>query len=292
VRHKGHGLGKNFPRLKQRPHGRQIGQDGTQTVHIDLHKNGVFPLFDHFGLGCFLDTVIENPLFQIDDTHFCDASYIQYAMSHLFSKVFGMMHNEGRHWGCVKHSEKKKMFSKYRKMFTRFHDDEARIQQQMRAQTFAGRYAITMPGPGVNLPFQEDPQLRLQKWGANLHTETVNVESDLIGLTRSLTRDALTFTSVQSQLPVYSVAAPRVEESRASVPAWQFKELEQPRWETPWTNPQAHLEKSFPDNLPTRLLEKDYFRPELSTQIPCDPRAPASSETIDYYLTGRSLCLG
>ena len=181
-------------------------------------------------------------------------------------------------------------------MFTRFHDDESRIQQQMRAQTVAGRYAITMPGPGVNLSFQEDSQLRLQKWGANLHTETVNVESDLIGLTRSLTRDAHTFTqtSVQSQLPVYSMAAPRVEESRASIPAWQFKELEQPRWETPWTNPQAHLEKSFPDNLPTRLLEKDYFRPELSTQILCDPRTkpPANSEAIDYYLTGRSLCLG
>jgi hypothetical protein len=180
-------------------------------------------------------------------------------------------------------------------MFTRFHDDEARIQQQVRAQTFAGRYAITMPGPGVNLSFQEDPHMRLQKWGANLHTETVNVESDLIGLTRSLTRDAQTYeqTSVSSRIPVYPVAAPRVEESRASIPAWQFRELEQPRWETPWTNPQAHLEKSFPDNLPTRLLEKDYHRPALSTQVPCNPRdSTASSEAIDYYLTGQSLCLG
>lgn len=181
-------------------------------------------------------------------------------------------------------------------MFTRFHDDNARIEHQLRAQTFAGRYAIDMPGPGVNLSFEEDPHLRLQKWGANLRTETINVESDLIGLTRNLTRDAQEFTATMtnSNLPTYSVAAPRVQESRASLPAWQFRELEQPRWETPWINPQAHLEKCFPDNLPTRMLEKDYFRPELSTQVPCDPRAkpPATSHEIEYYLSGRSLCLG
>jgi hypothetical protein len=183
-------------------------------------------------------------------------------------------------------------------MFTRFHDDEARIQQQMRIQTFAGRYAIGVPGPGIDLPFQEDAQLRLQKWGANLRTETVNVESDLIGLTRNLTRDAqpYTTTAVTSTMPNYaSSEAAHVEESRASVPAWQFREAEQPRWETPWINPQAHLEKSFPDNLPTRMLEKDYFRPEMSTQVPCDPRiktTPKTDAAIDYYLTGRSLCLG
>lgn len=180
-------------------------------------------------------------------------------------------------------------------MFTRFHDDEARIQQQMRAQTFAGRYAIATPGPGSQLSFEEDPQIRLQKWGANLRTETVNLESDLIGLTRNLTRDAQNYqqTAVASTMPAYSVAAPRIEESRASLPAWQFRELEQPRWETPWINPQAHLEKSFPDNLPTRMLEKDYFRPELSTQVPCDPRKAPPSQAVDYYyMTGQSVCLG
>lgn len=185
-------------------------------------------------------------------------------------------------------------------MFTRFHDDEVRIQAQMRAQTFAGRYAIAMPGPGVDLPFQEDAQLRLQRWGANLRNETVNVESDLMGMTRSLNRDDVDSnnyiaTAVSSTMPTsYGTATPMVEESRASVPAWQFREAEHSRWELPWTNPQAHLEKPFHDNLPTRLLEKDYFQPELSLHVPCDPRAkpPANSEAIDYYLSGRSLCLG
>lgn len=184
-------------------------------------------------------------------------------------------------------------------MFTRFHDDPARIEFQLRARTFAGRYAMDMPGPGIDLPFQEDPHLRLQGWGANLRTETVNLESDLIGLTRTANRDHVESNdyakkSVSSSAPSYRVAAPVVEESRASLPAWQFRELEHPRWEQPWLNPQAHLEKPFHDMVPTRLLEKDYFKPQLSTQVPCDPRAkpPNNGSAIDYYLTGRSMCLG
>jgi hypothetical protein len=181
-------------------------------------------------------------------------------------------------------------------MFTRFHDDEARIQAQMRDQTFAGRYAIDTPGQGIHLPFLEDSQMRLQRWGANLRTETINVESDLLGMTRNLGKDSVEYkqTQVVSTLPAYGTASPTVEESRASLPAWQFRDAEQPRWEEPWMNPQAHLEKPFHDNVPTRLLEKDYFRPELSLQVPCDPRSATTptSAAIDYYLTGRSFCLG
>jgi hypothetical protein len=117
-------------------------------------------------------------------------------------------------------------------------------------------------------------------------------------MTRNLGRDSVEYkqTQVSSTLPAYATALPMIEESRASMPAWQFRDAEQPRWEEPWTNPQAHLEKPFHDNVHTRLLEKDYFRPELSLHVPCDPRSASSSSTpntaIDYYLTGRSLCLG
>jgi hypothetical protein len=151
--------------------------------------------------------------------------------------------------------------------FTRFHDDEARIQQQLRMQTSTGRYFLETPGPGSSLSFFEDPHMRLQRWGANLRTETINLDSDLRGLTRNLCRDDAEknnyqSAAVSSTVPTYGIAAPTVEESRASVPAWQFRDLEHPRWEEPWINPQslAHLEKPFFDNLPTRMLEKDYFR--------------------------------
>jgi hypothetical protein len=70
--------------------------------------------------------------------------------------------------------------------FTRFHDDEVRINQQLKELTYQGRYQLSVPGPGASMPFQDDTHLRMQKWGANLRTNSTNLESDLIGLTRPL----------------------------------------------------------------------------------------------------------
>jgi hypothetical protein len=50
-----------------------------------------------------------------------------------------------------------------------------------------------------------------------------------------------------------------VQESRASHPAWMVRDREQARWEQPWLNPQAPIEKDFYDNIQTRILEKDYY---------------------------------
>jgi hypothetical protein len=38
-----------------------------------------------------------------------------------------------------------------------------------------------------------------------------------------------------------------------------YRDLEQKRWETPFVNPQANVEKRFADNLQTRILEKDFY---------------------------------
>ena len=148
--------------------------------------------------------------------------------------------------------------------FTRFYDDPLRISKRLEESTFAGRYQLDMPGPGVDMPFEEDPHARLQKWGANLRTNTINLESDLRGMTRPLSRRDCTRTNdykthaVQTApMAMYSTANPYVEESRASHPAWMYRDLEQPRWEQPLLNPQANLEKPFAHNVHTRILEKD-----------------------------------
>jgi hypothetical protein len=172
--------------------------------------------------------------------------------------------------------------------FTRFHDDPARIKKQLAESTFTGRYRIDTPGPGINLPFYEDSQLRLQKWGGNLQTNTVNLESDLFGLTRKLQRDLVDENdykkkSAKGTLPNYPSANPFIEESRASHPAWTYRDLEHPRWENPWLNPLANLEKRFQDNIQTRILEKDYF----TTTIPVVGNIPT-----DFYLTGKTMCIG
>ena len=82
--------------------------------------------------------------------------------------------------------------------FTRFHDDPCRINKQLQESTDPGRYMLNVPGNGDKPCFMEDPYIRLQKWGANLHTNTINLESELIGLSinknknRNNNRDCIT----------------------------------------------------------------------------------------------------
>jgi len=149
--------------------------------------------------------------------------------------------------------------------FTRFHDDPARIQVQSSDITFSGRYQLNAPGPGINLPFFEDPQLRLQQWGGNLQTNAIDLEGDLFGMTRKLNRDLIDqnnykTAAVHSAVQSYSTADPFVEESRATHPAWTYRTAQHPRWEMPWLNPQHNLEKGFQENIQTRIIEKDRFQ--------------------------------
>jgi hypothetical protein len=176
--------------------------------------------------------------------------------------------------------------------FTRFHDDPIRIRNQVESSSYAGRYALNTPGQGLQLPFIEDPQMRLQYWGANLTTNTTNLESDLRGLTRPLNRDNIDknnyITQAVSVSPVsFQSSQPYVEESRASHPAWLYKDLEQTRWEMPILDPQANLEKGFKENIQTRILEKDYFQPKIPMV-----NAKITDANSQYYLTGRSMCMG
>ena len=70
--------------------------------------------------------------------------------------------------------------------FTRFHDDPVRIEKGLEQSTFSGRYYLDTPGPGTQLPYMMDPQMRIQKWGANLASDTTNLESELRCLGRKL----------------------------------------------------------------------------------------------------------
>ena len=148
--------------------------------------------------------------------------------------------------------------------FTRFHDDPVRIQKQIDESTFSGRYMLNTPGQGINMPYQNEVQMRLQRWGANITNDMIHLENDFRGLTRPLNRDLPDMNdykkhAVNPTQMMYSSVDPFVEESRASHPAWMYKDLEQPRWEMPWINPQSNLELQFPNNIQTRILEKDYY---------------------------------
>ena len=116
--------------------------------------------------------------------------------------------------------------------FTRFNDDSARIKKKLQEMTGPVQYQLNAPGPGVETPFFEDPQLRLQKWGANLCNNTTNLESDLLGITRKNTKNTVEYGSSMPRISTngYDSKTAFVDETRASNPAWTLRDLEHTRW--------------------------------------------------------------
>ena len=148
--------------------------------------------------------------------------------------------------------------------FTRFHDDSCRIIKQLQEDTDQGRYILNVPGNGLTPSYMEDPYIRMQKWGANLQSNTINLESDLLGLTRHLTLDCkenneYSKNSVKSEIKKYPNQKPFVEQPRAINPAWTTLEIEQNNFEYPFFNPQLNVCIPFHNNLSSRILERDYY---------------------------------
>jgi len=152
--------------------------------------------------------------------------------------------------------------------FTRVYDDIYTIKQQVDSSTYTGNYMLNTPGPGRDIPFLQDPVIRLQKWGANLHTNAINVESDLLGITRPLNRDNIhlndyTKHSVNSTPLSYSEVPSFIEDTRMTHPSWLFKDLQQSRVTQPLYELHNDIEPQFNQNIQTRILEKDHYTPRI-----------------------------
>ena len=152
--------------------------------------------------------------------------------------------------------------------FTRFKYDNCRTKKSLQQSTDPGRWILNVPGNGDKPCYMEDPQIIPQKWGANLRTNTINLESDLKGVNRNLSRDCLGKNEYQKyNVPNQAIQYPTctqltTEQSRATNPAWWYRDLEQNNFEYPPLNPQANVCIPFQSNLNTRILEKDYFTPK------------------------------
>jgi len=157
--------------------------------------------------------------------------------------------------------------------FTRFKYDNCRTVKALQQQTDPGRWILDVPGNGDKPCYMEDPQIIPQKWGANLMTNTINLESDLRGVNRHLSRDCLGKDNYQnynvSTQTVYYPTCSQLttEQSRATNPAWWYRDLEQVDWQYPPLNPQVNTCLPFQSNLSTRILEKDYFTPKRDCVI-------------------------
>tara|TARA_B110000879_G_C11085518_1_gene476692 strand:- start:144 stop:641 length:498 start_codon:yes stop_codon:yes gene_type:complete len=159
--------------------------------------------------------------------------------------------------------------------FTRFNYDDSRTKKKLQESTGPGRYSLNMPGNGTSPCFFNDPQIRMQKWGANLDNvingAPIDIDSDLKGVTRKLTKYNQKSQFPNSGVPItqkveYPICGDALtDESRATHPAWKYRALPQNREYPLFLNPQENVCMRFHNNLNTRLLERDNFVPK----IPC-----------------------
>ena len=156
---------------------------------------------------------------------------------------------------------------------TRFNYDECRTKKQLQQSTDPGRWILNVPGNGAEPCYIEDPQIIIQKWGANLRTNTINLESELMGVNKPLSRDCLgkdnykSYNVINEPIQYPTSKALSTEESRAIAPAWWYRDLEQVDWYYPPINPQENTCMPFLNNVNTRILEKDYFTPKRACNI-------------------------
>jgi len=153
--------------------------------------------------------------------------------------------------------------------FTRFHDDQSRVEKQLQELTGPGRYMIDTPGNGPAPPFMEDPFIRLQKWGANLRSNTINLESELLGIKQSVGKDCVnkSIAPVKSSALKYPSMNPITQQSRATHPAWMVRDLEQDNFQYLFLDPQENTCIPFHNNLNTRLIERDNFKTVVPSLI-------------------------
>jgi hypothetical protein len=182
--------------------------------------------------------------------------------------------------------------------FTRFKYDDCRTKKSLQQATDPGRWILNVPGNGANPCYMEDPQIIVQKWGANLRTNTINLESELRGVNRHLSRDCLGKDEYQRyDVPNQAIQYPTcvkltTEQSRATNPAWWYRDLEQNNFDYPPLNPQVNVCLPFQNNLSTRILEKDYFTPKRDCVLnETKQMLPASYNLIrGGYVGGPNTC--
>jgi hypothetical protein len=173
--------------------------------------------------------------------------------------------------------------------FTRFKYDECRTKKELQQSTDSGRWILNVPGNGANPCYMEDPQIIIQKWGGNLRTNTINLESELRGVNRHMSRDCLGKDNYQMyNVPSEAIKYPTcnnlfTEQSRATNPAWWYRDIEQVDWQYPPLNPQVNVCVPFQNNLSTRILEKDYYTPKRDCVV---------DETKNYLPSSYNLIRG
>lgn len=149
-------------------------------------------------------------------------------------------------------------------MFTRFHDDPAKVIIQNQQSTDQSRWILNTPGNGESPEFVMDAYVIPQKWGANLWSNAIDVQSMLLGLDQTLGKDCLgkplRVPNLHATPNKYNDSNTLVtEQSRAIMPSWTVRDLPQTKHDYPLFNPQQNVALQFPAYMSTRILEKDAY---------------------------------
>lgn len=146
-------------------------------------------------------------------------------------------------------------------------DDIAKTRCDLNACNNQLGYMLNVPGNGVHPDYFVDPQIRLQKFGANLSANVVDINSKLLGIDRQLDRDHYVpntrdpyFNPVYKRFVYPTVDYAITDQPRTINPAWELRGLERTNWDYPLINHQQHTEMMFANNINSRQQEKDEFR--------------------------------
>tara|TARA_Y100001935_G_C17162964_1_gene436248 strand:- start:32 stop:526 length:495 start_codon:yes stop_codon:yes gene_type:complete len=154
---------------------------------------------------------------------------------------------------------------------TRYNYDNCRTQKRLQESSGPGRYMLDTPGQGLYLPFVNDPQIRVQKWGANLMSvkngHPIDIDSDLIGLNNGIskfqTKQKFPYNNnINNKVVSHNYGTknlPYTDESRATHPSWMYRDLEQTRRYPLILDPQENVCIPFHNNLSSRILERDKY---------------------------------
>ena len=146
--------------------------------------------------------------------------------------------------------------------FTRIYDDEVRVKKYLQETTDQGKYMLNTPGQGMNPDFMEDPHFRLEGWAGNLAENAVDLESDLMCLTRNLNRDEipknahLNHSVKKVEREMSRINSTTTDQTLVTHPTWWHREERQYRPQHLFYNPQDHSISEFSSNISSRTEQK------------------------------------
>jgi hypothetical protein len=149
--------------------------------------------------------------------------------------------------------------------FTRFRDDPCKVNIQNQQSTDQGRWILNTPGYGDKPLFMSDPNIISQKWGGNLWTNAIDVQSSLLGMNQKIGKDYLgkkngeRNTDNSYPIKYQNSHILTTEQSRAIMPSWTVRDMKQVHFAYLPLDPQQNVFMPFQNYLNTRVLEKDAY---------------------------------